>query len=151
MFLEREDLAPDTADQDGATPLSWAAKLGNADIVNIFLERGGVAPDARDKNGQTPLSWATARGHIRVVEMLLERCGGNQYIPTTGLAGQTALTQTPGRQHGVAIRRRLGDQDSVPQSVDSNSSIDLSPAESSQGPSKRIRLFRNSQQRFFTR
>ena len=73
ILLRREDVAPDSADKSGRTPLSWAAANGYEDIVKILLGRGDVAPNAADKLGQTPLLWAVGNGHEGVVEILFER------------------------------------------------------------------------------
>ena len=144
IFLKREDVTPDAADKYGRTPLSWAARSGNEDIVKQLLKRGGVTPDTPHKNGQTPLSWAKERGHTRVVEMLLERCSVGRGLMTTDSAGQTALTQTPGKKPERVMNRRFGYQSSFPQGAGSNSSVYLAPAKPSEPslhPSKRIRRF----------
>ena len=73
MLLEREDVAPDTPDHGGRTPLSWAAEGGHLDIVRIFLELGSIAPDTADKDGRTPLLWAAEHGYGAIVKMLLGR------------------------------------------------------------------------------
>ena len=72
-FLRLEDVIPDTADKDGRTPLSWAARKGYAHVVKILLEREDLTPDNADKDGRTPLSWAAQKGHRGVVKMLLGR------------------------------------------------------------------------------
>jgi len=55
MLLEWEDVAPDSVDYDGRTPLSWAAESDDEAIVRILLEREDVALDTVDYNGRTPL------------------------------------------------------------------------------------------------
>jgi len=40
MLLEREDVAPNTADIYGGTPLSWAVRNGGGEIVEMLLGRG---------------------------------------------------------------------------------------------------------------
>jgi len=168
MLLEREDVTPGVADKKGRTPFSWAAGNGHWDVVATLLGRKDVARDAKDKDGRTPLSWAAIGGHESLVRMLLEQEGitpdtadegGRTPLSWARICGhfgvvgrlfiwhvtsQRALTQTPEKRRGGAIKRRLGNQNSVSQSVGSNSSRDLSlaePSETSQRPSKRIRRF----------
>jgi len=57
------------ADADGLTPLHWAARAGNLEIVGLLV-RAGASVNAQDGSGQTPLHWA-ARGHFGVSELLL--------------------------------------------------------------------------------
>jgi len=168
MLLEREDVTPDTVDKDGRTPLSWAAGNGHWNIVVGLLGREGVAPNTTDKNCRTPLSWAAIGGHEGLVRMLLKQKGvtpdtadkgGRTPLSWARICGhfgvvgrlllwrgvdRTALAQTPAKRHRGALKRRSGNQGSVPQSAGSHSSIDLSPAElpeSSQRPLKKVRRF----------
>ena len=153
ILLEREDVAPDTADEDGRTPLSWAAGNGHGYILKMLLEWEDVTPDTADKGGQTPLLWAAEFGNEGVVDTLLERedvtpdtadkdsgtplswakiCGHFRVVGRLLLwrvVNQTALAQTSERQRGGALKRRLRSQGSVPQLASSDSSIDLSLVE----------------------
>src|SRR5256885_988709 len=54
-------------DEDGQTPLLWAAWGGHEAVVKLLLETGEVDANSKDKNGRTPLSWAAAGGHESVV------------------------------------------------------------------------------------
>jgi ankyrin repeat protein len=58
-------------DNNGGTPLSWAAANGDEGIVKLLLE---AKPDVnlKDNKGRTPLSWAAANGDEGVVKLLLE-------------------------------------------------------------------------------
>ena len=73
LLLEREDVQANLKDEDGRTPLSWAAGEGREAIVRLLLEREDVQADSKDEDGQTPLSWAVERGHEAIVRLLLER------------------------------------------------------------------------------
>jgi len=73
MLLERNDDDPDLADEDGRTPLSFAAEIGHVEVVGILLGQNNVNPNTGDKRSRTPLWWAARYGRTGVVRMLLER------------------------------------------------------------------------------
>jgi len=73
LFLEQEDIEPDTVIKDGRTVFSFAAELGNEDAVKLLLGRRDINPNSKDKNCRTPLSFAAERGQEGVVNLLLER------------------------------------------------------------------------------
>lgn len=63
----------DEDDNDqGATPLHLAAKLGHAHVFDLLLRADRTLLEARDDGGQTPLFYA-ARSTLRAFEALLER------------------------------------------------------------------------------
>ena len=62
-------------DDEGITPLYWAAWSGHADCVRLLLAAPGINVNAADKNGETPLSIATRNGHKKCTE-LLRAAGG---------------------------------------------------------------------------
>jgi ankyrin repeat protein len=68
LLLEK-GAEPDSKDEDGWTPLSWATLNGHEVVVELLLEKG-AEPDSRDKWGRTPLSWATENRHEAVVKLL---------------------------------------------------------------------------------
>lgn len=72
LLLER-GAEVNSRDQDGQTPLSWAAEKGRESVVQVLLEnRAGI--NSKDNNyGRTPLSWAAEKGHEAVVRLLLSR------------------------------------------------------------------------------
>ena len=55
-LLERKNVDPNTTDENGRTPLSWASQSGNEGVVKILLERAGVDPNMASRGGLTPLS-----------------------------------------------------------------------------------------------
>lgn len=67
-------------DQNGLTPLAWAAQYGRLEIVDYLLSRG-VPRNPQDYYGYTPLMWAAQQGHVRIVEALL-RAGANPRVKT---------------------------------------------------------------------
>jgi ankyrin repeat protein len=54
LLLEK-GAEPDSKDNGGRTPLSWAAKRGHEAVVRLLLEKGA------DDGGRTPWSWAAGR------------------------------------------------------------------------------------------
>ncbi|PYH64493.1 ankyrin [Aspergillus vadensis CBS 113365] len=65
--LKLDDL--NEQDEDGRTPMSHAAELGNAWAVNKLI-KAGADPYRRDKNGRSALSWAAQFGHKELIELL---------------------------------------------------------------------------------
>ena len=53
-------------DNNGRTPLSWAALQGHEAVARLLIERDGVDIDSRDNDGRTPLMWA-AEGGMRLL------------------------------------------------------------------------------------
>lgn len=66
---------PDPKDQDGRTPLSYAAENGHFAVVRVLLTMPNVDPNSRHafRGRRTPLSYAAENGHLAVVTRLLER------------------------------------------------------------------------------
>ena len=62
------------ADQNGTTPLHWAAFKGHKDVVHLLLDRG-ADPNIADHFGRTPLSKALGKGHLDIAN-ILEKNGG---------------------------------------------------------------------------
>jgi cytohesin len=69
---------PNIQDENGETPLHYAAWEGRLKVVKLLLEHG-ADPNVQDKDGETPLHLAAWDGHLDVVELLLEH-GANPNI-----------------------------------------------------------------------
>ncbi|KAF9295958.1 hypothetical protein BGZ74_010536 [Mortierella antarctica] len=67
----REWIDIEAQDEDGTSPLIYAACFGHVEIAFMLLEAGAVV-DARDKFGWTALVWATNNKHDSMVRLLLE-------------------------------------------------------------------------------
>ena len=53
---------------NGATPLHYAAKRGELDMITLLLASGG-RPDISDKAGWTPHTTANNRRHYHVAQL----------------------------------------------------------------------------------
>ncbi|VUC37866.1 unnamed protein product [Clonostachys rosea] len=62
----------DLEDQNGHTPLAWAAEHGSLEVAKLLLQTGQVDVDSRSKIGQTPLSRAAQYGSLEVARLLLD-------------------------------------------------------------------------------
>ena len=59
-------------DSAGMTPLIWAARNGNGEVVSLLLRKKEIQPDQQDAvYGRTALSWAAGNGHEGVVRLFL--------------------------------------------------------------------------------
>ncbi|KAI9666582.1 MAG: hypothetical protein M1821_004518 [Bathelium mastoideum] len=73
LLLSIADIEVNSMNEDGRTPLSWAAECGHQGIVQLLLEMSQVDVDSKDtEEGRTPLSWATENGHEGIVQLLLK-------------------------------------------------------------------------------
>lgn len=65
------DANTDELDNDGRSPLHWAAYKGFADTLRLLLVMGSAC-NLADKEGCTPLHWAAIRGHTEACTVLLQ-------------------------------------------------------------------------------
>ena len=64
--------ALDERDQEGRTPLIWAAMKGQEDIIRLLLDKGAQL-DIEEKRGGTALSAAIVNEWVSVVQLLLDK------------------------------------------------------------------------------
>ncbi|XP_074328124.1 putative protein S-acyltransferase 23 isoform X2 [Apium graveolens] len=60
----------DVPDNDGRSPLHWAAYKGFSDTVRLLLFRD-ASQERQDKEGCTPLHWAAYQGNVEVCTVLV--------------------------------------------------------------------------------
>lgn len=53
-----------------STPLGWACRWGNVDLVELYLARGADPHEPDAEPWATPLAWAAKSGHQRIVDLL---------------------------------------------------------------------------------
>ncbi|RPB02048.1 hypothetical protein L873DRAFT_1762725 [Choiromyces venosus 120613-1] len=113
-------------DSLGATPLIWAAIVGNEDfgVAKLLLARGDVNPDYPDYCGATPLSWAASNGHEGVVKLLLSREDVNPDYPDQD--GQTPLSWAAYNGHEGVAELLLSREDVNPDYPDQDGRTPLS-------------------------
>ncbi|MEW5319456.1 MAG: hypothetical protein WDW38_010607 [Sanguina aurantia] len=71
--LIRRAANTDVMDENGTTPLMWAAYRGDCSMASMLLSSAldpHVVCDAGDKSGHTALYWATLEGHEDVADIL---------------------------------------------------------------------------------
>ena len=71
--MSRDNVAVDSRDKRGQTPLSSAAKWGREAVVKLLLSRHDVTVDCRDSFGRAPLDWARKCGKDAVVILLEQK------------------------------------------------------------------------------
>lgn len=69
-LLKANPGAVSSRDNDGETPLHYAAGFGRKDVAELLLAHRAVV-DAKDNDGWTPLHFAAQQGHADLAELLL--------------------------------------------------------------------------------
>jgi len=72
---------------EGMTPLHWAAHEGRANVIEELFHAGADL-NAQDKDGMTPLHWASSKGRTEAVNLLLDL---GAEINAADKRGETAL------------------------------------------------------------
>ncbi|XP_071729575.1 protein S-acyltransferase 24-like [Rutidosis leptorrhynchoides] len=88
---------PDVPDNEGRTPLHWAAYKGFADCIRLLLfldaHRG-----RQDKEGCTPLHWAAIRGNLEACTVLVQ-AGKKDDLIVTDKTGLTPAQLASDKNH----------------------------------------------------
>ena len=125
ILLRRGDVNPHLSDEDGRTPLSYAAGSGHEGIVKILLRCGGVNPNSL--GGMTPLSYAARPKREGLAKISPERGGidldspdqdGLKLLSSTVLAepisGMTPQLETRPFSHQISPNIGLAQNISAP-------------------------------------
>jgi hypothetical protein len=95
---------PITTDDEGRTPLHYAAANGHNDIVKYLLEKGQDISQA-DNVGLTPLHHAAMRGKVSTVELLLSKGANTEAKDANGNTPLNLVNKTlEGRKLGGRVR-----------------------------------------------
>ncbi|XP_020149687.1 protein S-acyltransferase 24 [Aegilops tauschii subsp. strangulata] len=70
-IISKWNADPDVPDNDGRSPLHWAAYKGFADSIRLLLFLGAYR-GRQDKEGCTPLHWAAIRGNMESCTVLVQ-------------------------------------------------------------------------------
>ena len=90
-------------DDNGETPLCYAAQFGDVRMAQALLYYGAQA-DGRDPFGNTPLHWAAQRGSTDVIQLLL---GAKAAVDVQNKQGVTPLMMAAKNGQVPAVRLLL--------------------------------------------
>jgi ankyrin repeat protein len=103
-FMLSKGARPDTASNDGTTPLILCAQLGWVEGATQLLARR-ASPNIANRSGETPLIVAVQRRDIQMVRLLLSQ-GANPNL-TDNLSGNSAIDYARQDPRAAAILREL--------------------------------------------
>lgn len=87
----------DVPDNEGRSPLHWAAYKGFADTIRLLLFRD-AHQGRQDKEGCTPLHWAAMRGNVEACTVLVH-AGTKQELTVKDNAGFTPVQLASDKGH----------------------------------------------------
>ncbi|CAL9047679.1 protein S-acyltransferase 24 [Musa acuminata AAA Group] len=88
---------PDVPDNDGRSPLHWAAYKGFADCIRLLLFLDAYR-GRQDKEGCTPLHWSAIRGNLEACTVLVQ-AGKKEDLMITDNTGLTPAQLASDRGH----------------------------------------------------
>ncbi|KAL8492899.1 hypothetical protein ACS0TY_024190 [Phlomoides rotata] len=88
---------PDVPDNDGRSPLHWAAYKGFSDCIRLLLYLNAYR-GRQDKEGCTPLHWAAIRGNLEACTVLV-RAGKKEDLMVTDNSGLTPAQLAADKNH----------------------------------------------------
>lgn len=99
LIQDGADLA--RTDDDGNTPLHWAARRGHFETADLLLSKGAVT-EALCKSGFTPMMRAVGSGHIEIMDLLWR--SGSTDLHTTSKEGLTSINLALDRDDFSALQ-----------------------------------------------
>lgn len=113
----------ESRNEDGSTPLIWAASFAQADVLKLLLSRGAML-NVRDKSGNTPLTAAACQCAVatmnsadEVIKILLDtgadvnarnHDGDTALMMASGMTGDASILKLL-LDHGADLRARNKD------------------------------------------
>ncbi|KAK1292471.1 S-acyltransferase TIP1 [Acorus calamus] len=88
---------PDVPDNDGRSPLHWAAYKGFADCIRLLLFLDAYR-GRQDKEGCTPLHWAAIKGNLEACTVLVQ-AGKKEDLMVTDKTGFTPAQLASDKNH----------------------------------------------------
>ncbi|XP_051150556.1 protein S-acyltransferase 24-like [Andrographis paniculata] len=92
---------PDVPDNDGRSPLHWAAYKGFADCIRLLLYLNAYR-GRQDKEGCTPLHWAATRGNLEACTVLVQ-AGKKEDLMVTDNTGLTPVQLATDQNHRQVV------------------------------------------------
>jgi len=88
-------------DNNGNTPLMWAASVGNEQLVELFIDQGAVI-NLQNFVGETALYIAAARGFAKICALLVDN-GAQTHIATMDGASALHIAAASGHSEVVSL------------------------------------------------
>ncbi|UKZ53087.1 hypothetical protein TrVGV298_006875 [Trichoderma virens] len=98
-LLKRDGVDANLKDEDGRTPLSYAAEKSHWTVVQILV-RNNADVDLKDNIGRTPLSYAAANEGPKIIRYLLQQ---NADINLKDNVGRTPLSYAAENGHQIEV------------------------------------------------
>ena len=70
-MLKKTGIQINEKDNEGRTPLSYAASRNAVEIAKLLLKQAGIQVNEKDNEGRTPLDWAKMKNAYETAELLL--------------------------------------------------------------------------------
>ncbi|GKU99865.1 hypothetical protein SLEP1_g12649 [Rubroshorea leprosula] len=96
-IVSRWNADPDAPDNDGRSPLHWAAYKGFSDCIRLLLFLDAYR-GRQDKEGCTPLHWAAIRGNLEACTVLVQ-AGKKEDLMVTDNTGLTPAQLAADKNH----------------------------------------------------